>query len=120
MTARTYRRDQKGWFAATPGQKVASALAEAEAALNRAEQGIAEIAEARAAQAKAHRRTTRRHALAGAAVGALVPAPAGVRASATASALFTASTTTAGYKVGKTVGRVQATRQSVAGRKVTR
>lgn len=87
MSGRVFRRDRRGRFAATPGQKVHSALVEADAAIARAEEGVREMVAARASAAKSTKRRVRRSALAGAAVGALVPAPAGVKAS-TARAAF--------------------------------
>ena len=118
--ARTYRRDRLGRFAATPGQKVTSALAEAERALNRAEEGVDEVAKARRTVSQRHRRTVRRSTVAGAAVGALVPAPASVKASTASAALYGTATTAAGAKIGKAVGRAKASRRSTAGTRVAR
>lgn len=118
--ARTYRRDRLGRFAATPGQKVTSALAEAERALARAEHGVDQIAATKRAVAQRDRRTVRRSAMVGAAVGALVPAPASVKASTATAALYGSATTAAGAKMGKAVGQATVSRRSTAGTRVAR
>lgn len=116
--ARNYIRDSQGRFAPTPGKRVTSALDEAQAALDRAEQGIREIGEARSAQARRTKKLVHRHAVAGAALGALVPAPSAVKATTIGAAAFATSTTAAGAKIGASVGRRRATPRSTAGRRV--
>ncbi|MGV9713980.1 hypothetical protein ACWDTI_25350 [Gordonia sp. NPDC003424] len=118
--SRAYRRDRRGRFAATPGQKVTAALGEAQAALNRAEQGVEEIAASKRATTKRDRRTVRRSALAGAAVGAAIPAPASVKVSAATTNAFVAGTSAAGYKIGKAVGAAKISRRSAAGTRLRR
>ncbi len=118
--SRIYRRDRRGRFAATPGTRVLSALDEAESALKRATDGVAEIAEARQRAEASRRRTVRRSALAGAAVGALVPAPAPVKVTTSRAALFAAATTTTGYKLGQKAGRARSGSSATAGHRVRR
>lgn len=118
--SRDYRRDRLGRFAASPGSKVTSALAEAEAALHRAEQGVSQMAKARRAQERDHRKTVRRAAVAGAVVGAMVPAPSAVKVTATRATAYATVSTAAGYKVGKAVGAATANRRAAAGARIRR